>query len=85
MGAAPVLSASPVLQSKGYQVPGVVVLDVVEGEQSTPHDQSLILGTAVEALPIMKSILAKRPSSFQSVVDAVHWQWAIASSPEGLS
>ena len=32
MGAAPILSASPVLQSKGYQVPGVIVLDVVEGE-----------------------------------------------------
>lgn len=31
MGAAPILSASPVLQSKGYQVPGVIVLDVVEG------------------------------------------------------
>jgi protein phosphatase methylesterase 1 len=42
-------------------VPGVIVLDVVEG-------------TAVEALPIMKSILAKRPDSFASVVDAIHWQ-----------
>lgn len=31
MGAAPILSASPILQQKGYNVPGVVVLDVVEG------------------------------------------------------
>jgi protein phosphatase methylesterase 1 len=31
MGAAPILSASPELQAKGYQVPGVIVLDVVEG------------------------------------------------------
>jgi protein phosphatase methylesterase 1 len=61
MGAAPILSAAPVLQQRGYNVPGVIVLDVVEG-------------TAVEALPIMKSILAKRPDSFASVVDAIHWQ-----------
>ncbi|KAK1922072.1 putative structural constituent of ribosome [Papiliotrema laurentii] len=60
MGAAPILSAAPVLQQRGYNVPGVIVLDVVEG-------------TAVEALPIMKSILAKRPDSFASVVDAIHW------------
>lgn len=32
MGAAPVLSAAPLLQQKGYKVPGVIVLDVVEGE-----------------------------------------------------
>ncbi|OCF40785.1 protein phosphatase methylesterase 1 [Kwoniella heveanensis CBS 569] len=60
MGAAPILSAAPILQSKGYTVPGVVVLDVVEG-------------TAVEALPLMKGIIAQRPSSFRSVVDAIHW------------
>ncbi|WVR00357.1 hypothetical protein IAU59_007500 [Kwoniella sp. CBS 9459] len=60
MGAAPILSAAPLLQSKGYNVPGVVVLDVVEG-------------TAMEALPLMKSILAQRPGSFRSVIDAIHW------------
>lgn len=31
MGAAPVVSAAPELQKKGYIIPGVVVLDVVEG------------------------------------------------------
>ena len=31
MGAAPVLSAAPLLQQKGYTIPGVIVLDVVEG------------------------------------------------------
>lgn len=61
MGAAPVLSACPVLQGKGYKVAGVGVLDVVEG-------------TAVESLPIMKSIIAKRPTSFNSVSDAIQWQ-----------
>ncbi|WVR07798.1 hypothetical protein IAU60_004841 [Kwoniella sp. DSM 27419] len=60
MGAAPVVSAAPILQDKGYKVPGVVVLDVVEG-------------TAMEALPLMKSIIAQRPSSFRSIVDAIHW------------
>ncbi|WVF73184.1 hypothetical protein IAT40_008003 [Kwoniella sp. CBS 6097] len=60
MGAAPILSAAPILQSKGYTVPGVVVLDVVEG-------------TAMEALPLMKGIIAQRPSSFRSVIDAIHW------------
>ncbi|WWC91573.1 uncharacterized protein L201_006519 [Kwoniella dendrophila CBS 6074] len=60
MGAAPILSASPILQKKGYTIPGVVVLDVVEG-------------TAIEALPLMKTILAQRPSNFRSVIDAIHW------------
>ncbi|KAL7418315.1 Protein phosphatase methylesterase 1 [Cryptotrichosporon argae] len=60
MGAAPVLSACPILQARGYKVPGLVVLDVVEG-------------TAVDALPLMKSILAKRPLSFASVTDAIRW------------
>lgn len=32
MGSAPVLGACPILQKKGYTIPGVVVLDVVEGE-----------------------------------------------------
>jgi protein phosphatase methylesterase 1 len=32
MGAAPILSAAPLLQQKGYSIPGVIVLDVVEGE-----------------------------------------------------
>ncbi|ORY28140.1 putative structural constituent of ribosome [Naematelia encephala] len=60
MGAAPILSASPLLQQAGYTVAGVGVLDVVEG-------------TAVEALPLMKSILGQRPQSFRSVIDGIHW------------
>lgn len=32
MGAAPTLNALPELQKAGYSVPGVIVLDVVEGE-----------------------------------------------------
>ncbi|KAK8853103.1 hypothetical protein IAR55_003804 [Kwoniella newhampshirensis] len=60
MGAAPILSAAPILQQKGYKVPGVIVLDVVEG-------------TAVESLHLMKSILSQRPTLFRSVVDGIHW------------
>jgi len=62
MGAAPTLRAAPILQSKGYTVPGVVVLDVVEG-------------TAVESLPLMKSILSQRPDEFKSVIDAISWHF----------
>ncbi|KAL1413723.1 Protein phosphatase methylesterase 1 [Vanrija albida] len=60
MGAAPVLSAAPALQNLGYTVCGVAVLDVVEG-------------TAIEALPLMKGIIQKRPASFPSVSAAIAW------------
>ncbi|TXT15536.1 hypothetical protein VHUM_00039 [Vanrija humicola] len=60
MGAAPVLSAAPLLQKLGYTVCGVGVLDVVEG-------------TAIEALPLMKGIIQKRPTSFTSVSNAIAW------------
>ena len=33
MGASPVVSSTPLLQKEGYKVVGVIVLDVVEGEQ----------------------------------------------------
>lgn len=36
MGAAPILAAVPLLQKKGYTVPGIIVLDVVEGEPGAP-------------------------------------------------
>ncbi|WVQ81692.1 protein phosphatase methylesterase 1 [Cryptococcus sp. DSM 104549] len=60
MGAAPILDAAPKLQKRGYTVPGVIVLDVVEG-------------TAIESLHLMKSILSQRPTSFTSVIDGIHW------------
>ncbi|CAK9784011.1 hypothetical protein CC85DRAFT_268296 [Cutaneotrichosporon oleaginosum] len=60
MGAAPIVHAAPMLQDKGYTVAGVGVLDVVEG-------------TALESLPLMKSILGKRPTSFESVPEAIGW------------
>eukprot|EP01094_Clydonella_sp_ATCC50884_P027061 TRINITY_DN7620_c2_g2_i2.p1 TRINITY_DN7620_c2_g2~~TRINITY_DN7620_c2_g2_i2.p1 ORF type:complete len:260 (-),score=59.24 TRINITY_DN7620_c2_g2_i2:182-961(-) len=42
------------------KIAGLVVLDVVEG-------------TAMEALPAMRSVLEKRPSSFGCVQDAISW------------
>jgi hypothetical protein len=42
------------------RVLGLVVLDVVEG-------------TAIEALPSMRSILRRRPQSFDSLEDAIEW------------
>jgi thioesterase domain-containing protein len=43
MGAAPILSAAPLLQQKGYTVPGVVVLDVVEGSSQGLTDSRMTL------------------------------------------
>lgn len=39
---------------------GLVVIDVVEG-------------TAISSLPHMVNVLRQRPSSFPSLLDAVHW------------
>lgn len=72
MGAAPIVHATPLLQEKGYTVAGVGVLDVVEGELE--QGRWLTAGTAVESLPLMKSILGKRPSSFGSLPEAIGWQ-----------
>ncbi|BEJ16525.1 hypothetical protein CspHIS471_0511300 [Cutaneotrichosporon sp. HIS471] len=60
MGAAPIVNAAPVLQELGYTIAGVGVLDVVEG-------------TAVESLHLMKAILSKRPTEFNSVPEAIGW------------
>ncbi|CDZ98802.1 Predicted acetyltransferases and hydrolases with the alpha/beta hydrolase fold [Phaffia rhodozyma] len=60
MGAAPVLGVTPTLQTIGYKVAGVGVLDVVEG-------------SALEALPLMPAIILSRPSSFASVDEAIDW------------
>ncbi|KAK4684656.1 protein phosphatase methylesterase 1, partial [Tremellales sp. Uapishka_1] len=60
MGAAPILASCPILQEKGYTICGVVVLDVVEG-------------TAMDALPNMKTILNQRPHTFRSVEEGIAW------------
>jgi hypothetical protein len=46
-------------------VSGVAVLDVVEG-------------TALDALPHMPAILSSRPEGFDSVSDAIDWQYVLS-------
>ena len=65
MGGAVVVNAVPRLLEAKYRVSGVVVLDVVEG-------------TAIDALPHMPSILNSRPEGFNSVSDAIEWQYVIS-------
>jgi protein phosphatase methylesterase 1 len=65
MGGAVVVNAVPRLLEAKYRVSGVVVLDVVEG-------------TAIDALPHMPSVLNSRPEGFDSVSDAIEWQYDIS-------
>jgi protein phosphatase methylesterase 1 len=87
MGGAACVRACPVLQEKRYSVSGVAVLDVVEGaerfaRESTiptgyPHTciiDDVVVGSALDALPIMMSLLDSRPDGFGSVEEAVQWQ-----------
>ena len=85
MGAAPVTAAVPELQKKGYKVPGVIVLDVVEGESTHLGRCTKGAGTAIEALPLMKGILAQRPTSFKSISDAISWQCVAFSTQLGFT
>jgi protein phosphatase methylesterase 1 len=62
MGGAVVVNTVPRLLEAKHRVSGVAVLDVVEG-------------TAVDALPHMPAILNSRPEGFDSVSDAIEWQY----------
>jgi hypothetical protein len=64
MGGAVVVNAVPRLLAAKYRVSGVAVLDVVEG-------------TALDALPHMPAILSSRPVGFDSVSDAIEWQYVL--------
>jgi protein phosphatase methylesterase 1 len=64
MGGAVCTRASGPLQEAGFRLSGLVVLDVVEG-------------TALDALPHMLSVLNARPDGFDSVEQAVEWQYVI--------
>ena len=69
----------PRLIEKRYRIVGVAVLDVVEGNR-THAEQVLLtlihlsLGSAVEALPHMNSLLNARPDGFDSIEEAIEWQ-----------
>ncbi|VDB87305.1 unnamed protein product [Peniophora sp. CBMAI 1063] len=65
MGGAVMVRACPALQALGYRIGGVAVLDVVEG-------------SALEALPMMPTILAARPTGFDSPEEAIEWHVSAA-------
>ncbi|PWZ03056.1 alpha/beta-hydrolase [Testicularia cyperi] len=61
MGGSVVVSAAHALIASGFRrVSGVAVLDVVEG-------------TAMDALPVMRSVVQSRPAGFSSVEAAIRW------------
>lgn len=69
----------PRLIEKRYRFVGVAVLDVVEGNHTYNLNNSLTLihlslGSAVEALPHMNSLLNARPDGFDSIEEAIEWQ-----------
>lgn len=57
-----VTKSCPILLEKKYKIAGVAVLDVVEG-------------SAVDALPHMNSVLNARPDGFDSMEEAIEWQY----------
>jgi protein phosphatase methylesterase 1 len=61
MGGSVVTKSCPILLQNKYKISGVTVLDVVEG-------------SAVDALPLMNSILNARPDGFDSIEEAIQWQ-----------
>ena len=62
MGGSVLTRVCPTLLAHKYQVTGVSVLDVVEG-------------SAVDALPHMHQLLNSRPDGFDSIEEAVEWQY----------
>ena len=81
MGGSVVVRSCPMLLQHKYRVTGVAVIDVVEGAKPLlpiSHPLKLLLlptGSAIEALPHMHSLLNARPEGFQSVEDAIEWQY----------
>ena len=71
MGGSVVTKSCPILLQNKYKIAGVSVLDVVEG-------------SAVDALPHMNSILNARPDGFDSVEEAIEWQWVVLFSGQVL-
>lgn len=58
------VSTPPVTCSITCSIVGLIVMDVVEG-------------TALQALPFMKALIQKRPTSFTSPEEAIHWAYVI--------
>ncbi|KAG8959067.1 Protein with carboxyl methyl esterase activity [Tulasnella sp. 419] len=69
MGGTVVVRTCPKLQEKKYRISGVTVLDVVEG-------------SALEAMPMMHTLLESRPQGFGTVEETIEWQYVHFSSPK---
>jgi protein phosphatase methylesterase 1 len=88
MGGSVVVRTTHLLLEKKYKISGVAVLDVVEGSNqisehtSQPDWFSYSTGSALDALPYMHSLLNARPDGFDSVEEAIEWQYV--SSFQGL-
>lgn len=84
MGGSVITRSCPILQQKSYKIGGVAVLDVVEGTKALhlhylkhiPYTYFFPSGSAVDALPFMNNLLNARPDGFDSMEEAIEWQYA---------
>jgi protein phosphatase methylesterase 1 len=78
----------PALLKHSYKICGVAVLDVVEGILFALLLQALqpfgTVGTAIEALPLMNSLLNARPDGFDSAEEAIEWQYVTRLNTNSL-
>lgn len=80
MGGSVVVRACPTLLDWKYRIGGVAVLDVVEGKSlvlysQLPSHSKHPPGSAIDALPHMNSLLNARPDGFDSMEEAIEWQY----------
>jgi len=83
LGGSVCVRVSPVLLERKYRITGVAVLDIVEGETLFTikmRSAHVSLGFTLDALPNMKSLLDSRPEGFDSVEEAVKYQYGPKSS-----
>ena len=89
MGGSVVTRACPILLERKYKVGGVAVLDVVEGTVrpyfTVRRVAEIHLGSAIEALPHMHSLLNARPDGFDSMEEAIEWQYVCWPSTLSLA
>lgn len=63
MGGAIACKTAYKIQAEGFDLAGLIILDVVEG-------------SAIDALPFMESIISQRPQVFPTLESAIHWSVA---------
>ena len=78
LGGSVCVRVSPLLLESKYRITGVAVLDIVEGEDSSAtklRPTHISLGFTLDALPNMMSLLDSRPEGFDSVEEAIKYQY----------